>query len=343
VSARALAFSLFGGAGVLALLVLAWLAVSGAAGGGIVLGLILLVVLAGPLAIGGAVVLSRQSAEQAAEARFASKRRVLDADRLFRREMAAELRQVARRPELPVSRLEAMAEDLERSTYDTAAWYDAVQLTDADAQTLQRYEDLVRDRLRALRDTPPGQVAADVRALEDALYQRRDLLLSGRRAPEAAPSQMLRAGTPDHGIDAIEHLSIGDAVTADGIDYLVEGIAAYFAEGQTWKLAHLVVASGSDPARWLYAGPAGLEVALLDEVSAAPEDLPEVGRGTATVEVTGQAGSARGVLVSFIRRASADRFAFDERWPDGAHHTYLGKPIRPSSIDVWPATVRTPS
>jgi hypothetical protein len=128
-----------------------------------------------------------------------------------------------------------------------------------------------------------------------------------------------------------------------GVDYLVEGVATYFAEGQTWKLVHLVPASGSDPARWLYVGPAGLEVALLDEVSETPADLPAGERGTATVEVSARAGSARGVLVAYARHASTDRFVFDERWPDGTHHTYLGKPIRPSSIDVWPATIRTPS
>src|SRR5438270_160293 len=65
---RTLAYSLLGGAAILTLLMLAWLAVSGARGGGIVLGLILLVVLAGPLAVAGVVVLQRQPAEAAANA-----------------------------------------------------------------------------------------------------------------------------------------------------------------------------------------------------------------------------------------------------------------------------------
>src|SRR5918912_4274287 len=102
---RTLGYSLLAGAIVLALLLLAWLAVSGARGGGIVLGLILLVVLAGPLALAGVIVLARQPAEAAAEAAFASKRRILEADRLFRREAAPELRQLARQPGLPSPRL----------------------------------------------------------------------------------------------------------------------------------------------------------------------------------------------------------------------------------------------
>ena len=119
-SGRTLGYALLGSAAILALLVLAWLAVSGARGGGIVLGLILLVVLAGPLAVAGVVVLQRQPAEAAAEAAFASKRRVLEADRLFRGEMTAEegakavavLKQAAesgqwRDPEGDLDRLEA--------------------------------------------------------------------------------------------------------------------------------------------------------------------------------------------------------------------------------------------
>src|SRR5919206_2086137 len=149
---KTLGYSLLGGAGVLTLLMLAWLAVSGARAGGIVLGLMLLVVLAGPLAVAGLVVLRRQPAQAAAEAAFASKRRVLDSDRLFRREIAPELRQLARQPGLPAARLADLAEDLERSTYDSPEWYEAVQLGDEDVQTLKRYDDLVWERLRLLRD-----------------------------------------------------------------------------------------------------------------------------------------------------------------------------------------------
>jgi hypothetical protein len=205
---RTLAYALLGGAAVLALLVVAWLAVSGARGGGIVLGLMLLVVLAGPLVVAGLVVLQRQPAEAAAEAAFASKRRVLDSDRLFRREVAPELRQLARQPGLPAARLADLAEDLERSTYDSPEWYAAIQLGDEDVQTLKRYDDLVWERLRLLRDRAGAGASAaelerDVRELEQALDQRRDLLLRGRRAPAAPASALLRAGALDHTVAAI--------------------------------------------------------------------------------------------------------------------------------------------
>jgi Domain of unknown function (DUF4178) len=355
-SGRTLGYSLLGGAILLALLMVAWLAVSGARGGGIVLGLILLVVLAGPLGVAGLIVLGRQPAEAAAEAAFASKRRVLDSDRLFRREMAPELRQVARQPGLLSARLEDLAADLERSTYDSPEWYDAVQLGDDDVQALKRYEDLVWDRVRLLRDrasggAAPAELQEATRELEQALDQRRDLLVRGRRAPGVAPSALLRAGAPARGLEAIQRLGVGDAVTSDGVDYVLEGLATYFAEGQTWKLAHLTPAGPGQSERWLYVGPAGLELAALDEAEppagndqAVPfqgRELPRVAGGTATVDVDSQAGLARGVLVTFARYAAHSAMALVERWPDGATHAYVGPCIKASDLEVWPATTRS--
>jgi len=341
VSGRQLGYSLLAGAGLLALLMLAWLAVSGAQDGGIVLGLILLVVLAGPLAVAGLVVLSRQPAEAAAEAAFTSKQRILDADRLFRRELAPELRQLARQPTLPSARLTDLAEDLERSTYDSPEWFAAVQLTDDDAQTLKRYEDLVWERVRLLRD---GAAAPEpeqgVRELEQALDQRRDLLLRARRAPSAAPSVLLRTGAPAQGVGGLRDLALGDAVSAEGTDFLVEGVATYFAEGQTSKLVHLIPAATGARPRWLYVGPAGLEVALLDEAPAprvGETDLPRTSSGTASVDIDSRAGSARGVLVTVSRFAADDALALAEQWPDGTRHTYAGARVRASDLEVWPA------
>jgi hypothetical protein len=334
---RSLGYGLLAGAGLLALLMIAWLAVSGAQGGGIVLGLILLVVLAGPLAVAGVVVLSRQSGEAAAEAAFASKRRILDADRLFRRELAPELRQLARQPGLPEPRLTDLAEDLERSTYDSAEWYDAVQLSDDDAQTLKRYDDLVWERVRLLRASASGEDSQQqVRELEEALDQRRDLLVRGRRAPAAPPSVLLRSGSPARGLDALSNLALGDAVTIDSHDYLVEGVASYFDQGQTSKLVHLVPAGTDSAPRWLYIGPAGLDIGLLEEAPN-PGDLPRTASGTATVDVDSQSGSARGVLVSITRYADDSALGLVEQWPDGTRHTYSGRRAKASDIEVWPA------
>jgi hypothetical protein len=355
VTARAIAYSLLTAAVVLALLMLAWIGVSGARGGGIILGLILLVVLAGPLGIAGIVVLQRQPVEAAAEAEFANKRRILESDRLFRNEIAPELRQLAARPGLPAQRLTELAADLERSSYDSADWYDAVQLGNDDIDMLKRYDDLVWERVRSLRDKADGgastaELKSAVDELQQALDQRRDLLIRGRRAPAAAPSVLLRAGAPAHGQEAISTLQLGDAITQpEGTDSIAEGIATYFAEGQTWKMVHLVPPDARSKERWLYIGPAGLDLAMLDEVAAPAagqglafqgKELPRLGVLSATVDVKSHAGSAEAVLVTITRYGSHDVLGLVENWPDGTRHAYIGNSIRASDLEVWPATVR---
>jgi len=154
------------------------------------------------------------------------------------------------------------------------------------------------------------------------------------------------AGAPSRDLDAIRNLGLADAVSSAGTDYLVEGVATYFAEGQTWKLVHLSPAVAGLAARWLYIGPAGLELAILDELQLAPTEatlrvngsaLQHVASGSATVDVVSQAGSARGVLVEVRRYAAGTAMGLVEQWPDGNHHMYAGTFIHVADLEVWPA------
>src|SRR5215831_5806366 len=151
---RALGIGLLVGAGGIALLMLAWLTVGGVAGGGIVLVLLLTLILAGPLAGAGWYILSRQPEEQRAEVAFLRKQRILDSDRVFRAQTASALRGLADDPALPDRELRALADELQDATHGSAAWQALVQLDDSDIDTLRRYDDLVRERVRRLRDEP---------------------------------------------------------------------------------------------------------------------------------------------------------------------------------------------
>src|SRR5687767_3320295 len=95
---RGLGIGLVAGGAIVLLLMLVWLAVSGAESGGIVLGLLLALVLAGPLIGAGIYVLSRQTVERQAAAAFVSRQRILESDRLFRDEVAGALRRLEERP-----------------------------------------------------------------------------------------------------------------------------------------------------------------------------------------------------------------------------------------------------
>jgi hypothetical protein len=351
---KPLGYGLLAGAAGVTLLMGLWLVAAGVNAGGLVLGLLLLFVIAGPMAGGGWYVLSRQKSEALEEQRFVGKRRILEADRIFRRELASELRQLARRPALQSAHVDEMAEDLERRSYDSPEWYDTVALTDSDSTELRRYDDLVWSRVQSLRERADrGETAGldrEAQALQQSLDQRRDLLMRGKRAPMAAPSDLLRSEEPRRGTDALLGLAIGDAITADGEDYVVEGVATSFAEGQTWHLAHLVASGVSNESRWLYVAPGGLSVAVLQELKDVQPNSPSVSvdgmelrqsaSGSATVDVTARGGSAQGVLVAYWRYLGDVSLALVELWPDGAVHTYGGAQVRADALDVWPASVR---
>ena len=356
-SRRVLGFGLLLGAAGVTVIMLAWLVVSGVQAGGFVLGLLLLFVLAGPLAGAGWYVLARGRTEALEEQAFVGKRRVVDADRLFRAELTAQLRQLAQTPGLPRESLLRIADNVERAAADEAAWFEAIQLGDAQAATLTQYDDLAWERVRWLRDhaaEPPAVLADAVSELQVALDQRSDLLLRGRLAPAMAPGALLHAREPVRGAAAVAALALGDAVTHDGTDYLVEGLATSFSDGRTSKLAHLVPSSAGPGEHWLWSSPGGLEFGWLLAIASPPEvgsrqlavdgaqlDLVDTRSSIATVVTT--AGSAPGVLVRSWTYRSGEQLGLVEQWPDQSVHTYAGRIISANDLDVWPAAAPSSS
>jgi hypothetical protein len=344
---RALGVGLLAGAAGILLLLLGWVLVSGVAGGGIVLTLLLALILAGPLAGAGWYILSRQPDEQRAEAAFQRKQRILDSDRVFRAQTAAALRNLSTDPALPDRELRTLAEELQDATHGSAAWQALVQLDDRDIDTLRRYDDLVRERVRRLRDEPrSGQQW--LRELRRAIDQREDLLVRGRAAPGVDPTLLLTSDAPPLGSGGVEQITVGDAVSRDDTNYVVENVAAYFAEGQRWKLARLVPTGPNAAVAWLYVGPGALELGLLQELPSPGDDppnvggspLPEVASGTAVADVTGGSQTAEGVLVAYQRYRDTTRLALVEHWPDQSVRAYGGSPIKPGDLEIWPASAQ---
>jgi hypothetical protein len=348
---RALGIGLLAAAAGVALLLLAWLAVSGVQAGGFVLGLVLLFVLAGPLAGAGWYVLARERSEVVAEQVFVGKRRVIDADRLFRLELTAQLRQLGQVPGLPRDQLLRIANGLERAAGDESAWYAAILLNDAQTAILKQYDDLAWERVRWLRDHAGENSTVLAEAVDDlqtALDQRSDLLLRGRLAPAVAAEALLRAPqTSGRESKALAQLAPGDAVTHDGTDYLVDGLATSFADGQTSKLVHLVPSGAGGAEHWLSAAPGGLEFGWLQAI-----DPPEVGarqlvlEGTvldlsetrsSIVNVESTAGAAPDVLVRSWTYRAGPRLGLVEQWPDQSVHAYAGQTIAARELEVWPA------
>jgi hypothetical protein len=238
---------------------------------------------------------------------------------------------LAARPELRALRLDELADEVTGAYRRGAAWEDTVQLDNTNIDVLRRYDDLVRERVRRMRDGM-AEPAALTRELRQAIDQRDDLL-RGRRPPSLEPSALLRSGGPRRGAEALERLHVGDAVSRGRDDYVVDAVAEYFDEGKRWRIAKLTPSGADAPAHWLYVGPAAQEVALLEEVSASAQNQGN----TAVVDVDSRSGKAEGVLVSYTRVNTGSTLTFEEGWPDGTERAYSGALIDPGELDVWPA------
>jgi hypothetical protein len=144
-----------------------------------------------------------------------------------------------------------------------------------------------------------------------------------------------------------QSLGIGDAVTYEGIDYIVEALATSFADGQTWKLAHLVPSGGSAAEHWLSISPGGLELAWLDVAPGVEPGakgmvvgstiLSFVAERSTSVQVATVSGSTPAVLVQTRTYRSGRLVGTIQQWPDGAVHAYGGHVIKPHELEVWPA------
>jgi Domain of unknown function (DUF4178) len=350
-SRRMLGYGLLAGSAGIALLMLVWLMTSGVQSGGAVLGLLLLFVLAGPLAGGGYYVLAQERTERIRENQFAGKRRVLDADRLFRNELAARLRQLAMVPGMPAQQLTRLAEGVGSAAQDESAWYDAVHLDDTQSALLHRYDDLVWERVRWLgdhRDEPSPVLIEAVTQLQTAIDQRMDLLVRGQAPPVVAPTALLQADAPEAA--TLARVGLGDAISRDGVDYVVEGVVTHFTEGRTWTLLHLVPSGGDVAEHCLSVAPGGLELVWLDalagvttpavkQLAYADTLLPLVGEQSATAEVVTRVGATPGVLIRVWTYRQDPLVGIVEQWPDGTLRAYAGRTLPARELEVWPAAI----
>ena len=155
--------------------------------------------------------------------------------------------------------------------------------------------------------------------------------------PTVAPGALLQAPAPTPESSAVVALSLGDAVTHDGNDYLVEGLATSFSDGQTWTLAHLVPSGPGPGEHWLSIA-TGLELGWLEAIPAPEPDAKQVSyqdthldlvaTRSSIVQVVSAAGSVPGVLVRAWSYGSGSLLALVEQWPDGTLRAYAGHSVQ---------------
>jgi hypothetical protein len=174
---------------------------------------------------------------------------------------------------------------------------------------------------------------------------RRTALLLGRRAPEVAPTDVLRAGRTTGTADAVAALKPGDAITWDFDDYLVETSTSYFVSGRTWWLHRL---EAPEDERWLLVGPGGLRLAHLQPseqpLAPGPHTLQVDGiqcqleeTGTAAARIQTRSGpQSSGAVTIWRYTCPGERLIWIERWPESAR-AYSGTELNPSALEIWPA------
>jgi hypothetical protein len=165
-----------------------------------------------------------------------------------------------------------------------------------------------------------------------------------RKAHAEFPVTMLRPRSRS----IFQPLSIGDAVSHAGVEYVVEDISSNFAEGETSRMVHLVARDGVAGEHWVSISPDGTELAWLDaaasrgtpgaaQLALGAVVLPLVSGQTAIVKVWSAGGSTPAAFAS-VWWYRADRMvATVEQSSDGRVRAYAGRIVEPGRLDVWPA------
>lgn len=159
----------------------------------------------------------------------------------------------------------------------------------------------------------------------------------------------------------LRDLRVGDVVTIDTKDFLVEGVMAYDEDGHRWSCGRLV--DGAD-VQWLMigierVGSSPLRLLKHDtetEVSGYPPEALVVGttryqldrRGTATVKLAGELGTLTGVKDKrpenhvercrwWLYNTAGDDTLVLEQW-GGEYRVLRGRKASPETIDLIPGS-----
>jgi hypothetical protein len=361
--------------GVLGALIGLWLLVSllggGLRAGGAVLGLMLLAVLCVPMIWGGWYLRSWGRQEIAEANTYAARREVLDTDVLIRRQLVREIEQrltgierllpalpPARAPSVEgaLRRLREVRGSLLRPGYDATRWLNTGGgLDERQLATVRRYDDLVLGEAKQLAQIE-GQLTSDpgvsdrlvhaVDILAEHVSEREQLFGRGREASSLRPQELLAAGrSMRRHLSSPLALSLNDAVSHEGSDYLVRAALTYFAGGRQWKSYQL---HDGKQERWLEVRDTGADLRWLAPPAALPGEIDgsmdavEVDgirytageTGTATVTIDSAAGHQEGVFVQYRRYEANGRTLIVERWPDG-QRMIDGRSIQPDELDLW--------
>ncbi|RME47039.1 MAG: DUF4178 domain-containing protein [Chloroflexi bacterium] len=257
-------------------------------------------------------------------------------------------------------KLQRFIDRLRTASYGYAGWFDTATVREVELEQLYAFDHLLAagiERVAADVDAIAGAVdaGAEVEQAVEALAstvddlnrrfdQRRDLLAEGKKAPPNELKEALEVEVPPSpAFLALADLKVDDALSYDGIDYLVIAKVTYDAQGRA-VYAYQLEDTGTD--RWLRVGTTDGDVALFDVVDEsvsippaemleeAGESFRQTGQGQAKAYIVGPGGRREGMAEYWLYASEAGSRLWVERWGDQVR-VHRGQPVDPEQIKVW--------
>lgn len=257
-------------------------------------------------------------------------------------------------------KLQRFIDRLRTASYGYAGWFDTATVREVELQQLYLFDQALTagiQRVSAAIDAVAAAIDAGmgieevVEALADIVDelnqrfdQRRDLLAAGKKVPPNELQEALETTVPPSpALQALTTLKLNDALTYDGVDYLVVARVVYDVQGNTLYAYKL---EDTDAERWLRVGPVKDAVGLFEVIEAAvdmpPAETLEVAgasfrqteAGQARASIEGPGGRREGLAEYWLYTSGDAGRLWIEKWGEDVR-VHRGEAVDVEQVKVW--------
>ncbi len=258
-------------------------------------------------------------------------------------------------------KLQRFVDRLRTASYGYAGWFETAAVREPELEQLYAFDQALAagvqrasagvDAVAEAVDAGAGvEEAAEALAdiadeLNHRFDQRRVLIAEGKKVPPNELKEALEVEVPPSpAFQALADLKVDDALTYDGVDYVVVAKITYDVRGTMWYAYQ--IEDGSTE-RWLRVGAAGEGVALLERVgeevaippdetlSLAGESFQRLTEGQAKAYVLGPGGRREGMAEYWLYASDAGTRLWIERWGTDVR-VHRGTLVDVDQIKLWP-------
>lgn len=258
-------------------------------------------------------------------------------------------------------KLQRFVDRLRTASYGYAGWFDAASVREPELEQLYAFDQLLSAGVEQVAAEVDGvaeaidsgteteeataALAGTVDKLNQRFDQRRDLLAEGKQVPPNELKGALEVAEPaSPAFRALADLKIDDALTYDGVDYLIVAKITYDIQGDV-AYAYKIEDTGAE--RWLRVGQTRGEVGLFNVIdhraSTPPAEILEVAgesfqqtdAGQAKAYIVGPGGRREGLAEYWRYTSESGSRLWIERWGEDVR-VHRGHSIDAEQIRIWP-------